>query len=278
MIRGVLQIIWWSIDRLGQERAPEAAAGMAFFTVFSLFPLLMLVVAVAGTLLQSEYTQTRILDTLLRFIPISRELIRQNMVQILEVRATVGVVGALGLLWSATSVFTILTHNLNRAWPDAPAKNILRARLTALAEVAALVLLLTLFLLTQTADRLLEGWRFPQGAEFVANLRAVIPSDLVLGIFMGLTLLLLYYWIPDCRVRWWEAVVGASVAALLFHCITTGFTYYVSSGVARYNIVYGSLGALLALMTWAYLVSLVILFGAHLSAALAKHFRILTEK
>ena len=63
---------------------------------------------------------------------------------------------------------------------------------------------------------------------------------------------------------------GAVVASLLIHGATALFILYLDSGLAKYNLVYGSLGALLALMTWTYITSLLILFGAHVGASIAE--------
>jgi membrane protein len=71
-------------------------------------------------------------------------------------------------------------------------------------------------------------------------------------------------------VRWWEAFWGALVATLAGEIATRGFTWYLSSGIVQYELVYGSLGAIVALMLWIYIGGWIVLFGAHLSAAVAR--------
>jgi YihY family inner membrane protein len=127
------------------------------------------------------------------------------------------------------------------------------------------------FLLGRALLVLPDEWAVAQQA--AAAVRAVIPSETALSAFIFVLLTALYVWLPKARVRLREAVVGAAVCALALRAATTLFTAFLSSGLVRYNLVYGSLGALLALLSWVYVASLVVLGGAHLSAAVATHTR-----
>ena len=71
---------------------------------------------------------------------------------------------------------------------------------------------------------------------------------------------------------------GAAVAAVGWELANGAFKWYLTSGLARYQLVYGSLGALIALMLWIYISSIIVLFGAHLSATIAMHTRLKFDK
>ena len=92
-------------------------------------------------------------------------------------------------------------------------------------------------------------------------------------LFTFLALLGLYRWVPNTKVKWSEAFWGALMVTLAWKIATNGFTWYFSSGLVQYELVYGSLGAVVALILWIYISGLIILFGAHLSAATARHTR-----
>jgi membrane protein len=266
-----LRILWRAILSTDNARGLEAAATMAFFALFSLFPLLLLIVVVGGTALENRLTNQEILEGALELLPVSRELIRRNIVAILDSRGTVGIIGAIGLLWASTSVFTTLTHNLGRAWPDARSRGIVKTRLAAVLQVVVVLIVLTSMLLMQTIFRLPAEWRFTAvGHSLRLPSFASTPSRLIFSFVFVLSLLVLYHVVPNVRVRWREAFGGALVAAGLIHGATALFVWYLGSGLARYNLVYGSLGALLALMTWAYITSLLILFGAHVASSIAR--------
>jgi len=267
-----LKVMRYALKRFDQEHAPEAAASMAFYTLFSLFPVILIVVAANSFILESLHVQEQILETILKFFPVaSHQIISSNMQQILQARGAVGIVGVIILVWAATCVFTTLVHNLNRAWTDAPVQNIFRARLTAFSIIIFFVMLLPLFWMSKAVINLIPVWD--------ANLLGVINisyfkkiiSNVFIYIFVCMTLMTLYRWIPKTKVRWSEALVGAVFAVMAEGAATAVFSWYLRSGLSKYNLVYGSLGALISFLTWIYIINLIVLFGAHLSASIAHH-------
>jgi len=267
-----LKVMRYALKRFGQEHAPEAAASMSFYTLFSLFPVILIVVAANSFILESLHVQEQILETILKFFPVaSHQIISSNMQQILQARGAVGIAGVIILVWAATCVFTTLVHNLNRAWTDAPVQNIFRARLTAFSIIIFFVMLLPLFWMSKAVINLIPVWD--------ANLLGVINisyfkkiiSNVFIYIFVCMTLMTLYRWIPKTKVRWSEALGGAVFAVMAEGAATAVFSWYLRSGLSKYNLVYGSLGALISFLTWIYIINLIVLFGAHLSASIAHH-------
>ena len=94
-------------------------------------------------------------------------------------------------------------------------------------------------------------------------------TEMMLSVLFFTSLLVLYWWLPRTKVRWREAVWGALVGSIGISIVTAGFTWFLGSGLSNYNLVYGSPGAIVALLFWIYLLSLIIFAGAHLSAAIA---------
>lgn len=270
-----LRLMRYALKRFGREHAPEAAASMAFYTLFSLFPVILIVVAANSFFLESLHVQEKILETILKFFPVaSHQIISTNMQQILQARGAVGIVGLIALVWAATCVFTTLVHNLNRAWIDAPAQNIFRARLTAFSIILFFVVLLPLFLMAKAAIHLIVSWNVQLTGSINISYFRPILSNIIIYIFICMTLMILYRWIPKTKVRWSEAFGGAFFAVIAEEAATTAFSWFLSSGLSRYNLVYGSLGALISFMTWIYIINLIVLFGAHLSAAISQHRRL----
>jgi membrane protein len=262
-------VIKYSAKRFSDERAFEAAASIAFFTIFSLFPLLLIVAAVGSFLVESPQAQEDLLESILSLVPVSSEFIQRNMSHIMSARGAVGLIGMAALVWSSTSALAVLSANLNRAWKGAPAHSLARSRLNALIVLASLVGLLALLMLARTALPVLTRWNITD--RLTAHISSLIEafSGITLHIFILVILIFLYRLVPSTRVRWRESLAGAATSSVIFGVVTFFFTWYLSSGLARYNIVYGSLGALLALLSWVYLVSGAVLYGAHLSAAIA---------
>jgi membrane protein len=83
-----------------------------------------------------------------------------------------------------------------------------------------------------------------------------------------LVFLMLYHWIPRLRVRWDATLWGALIASLAWKAVIAGFGWYLGSSFGQYQLVYGSLGAIVAFLFLIYIISMITLFGAHLSAAI----------
>ncbi len=269
---GALEIVRTAFASFGETGAPEAAASISYYAIFSLFPLLLLLITTGSYFMNSQSAVQQLTTTIISAIPVSRTLIEKNIQSILDQRGTVGLIGILGLLWSGTGVFTVLSVNINRSFPKSSPRSLISARLSALVMVVVLTLLLAMAFLSRAFFGLLPRLSIPfvQGINlldttFWAVMTSLIPWLLIFMMFLGL-----YRFIPNTLVLWRQSFWGALVAASLWEIATGGFTWYVGSGLARYEIIYGSLGAVVALMFYIYLTSWIVLFGAHLTAAIKK--------
>ena len=261
-----------TFQRFGDARAHQAAASMAYYAIFSLFPLLLLLIATGRAVLESHAVQQQLMKLASVVLPIGQELIGTAIQRTIEVRGSVTIVGSITLLWSATGFFSVMAYNINRAWPGTPHHDFLRNRLLALGIVILLAVLLILSLGSTALFAFVPHLGVIAG-EVLSPLITVlwrVLSNLAPWMLKFATLLGLYLWLPATRVKWSAALWGAVVATLAWHLVTNAFTWYLSSGLARYELVYGSLAAVVALMFWTYLSSWIILFGAHLSATIAQ--------
>jgi membrane protein len=274
--RGILGILVRASQTFARADAAEAAASIAYYALFSLFPLLLFLVTIGSSVLEIKQVEQQVLDFTATTLPTAQDLVKKNITQVLAQRGTVGIVSIIGLLWAATSVFTILARNINKAWHSARPRNFLQRRLMGMMIVGILTSLLLLSLFSTTLFKLLPWldaqtslWR--ESIPLYETLIWKIASRLVPWFFTFVMFFGLYHWIPNTKVRWSEAAWGALVAAIAGEITKSGFTWYLASGLVKYHLVYGSLGTLVVLMLSIYLSSLIILFGAHLSAAIAHH-------
>ncbi|RPJ27765.1 MAG: YihY/virulence factor BrkB family protein [Chloroflexi bacterium] len=250
-----------------EKQAAQASASLAYYTLFSIFPLLLVFVAAGSYFLD----RSQVFDTVTQFVqqalPISTQVINENLRQVLEERGTAGIFSLVILLWSASGMFTNLAYNINLAWPQASRRSFLQRRLIGLWMILGLIGLIILSLiLSWTAARL----PFMDIAQ--ASTVALIVLRLISGFGSWLTIFLvfltLYHWIPTLRVRWSATFWGALIASLTWKAITAGFSWYLDSSFGQYQLIYGSLGAIVAFLFLIYIISLITLFGAHLSAAI----------
>jgi len=270
---GILGIIRDAIQSFGSAQGSEAAASMSYYTLFSLFPLLLALVAAGSFFLDRQSVFQQVVDWVARAFPISQNLIEENLRQVLQLRGAVGITGLAATLWSASGAFTVLTHNINRAWTKTSPRGFLKNRLVALGIVGSFSIPLLISLLLSTLLNVLSLFQVP-----LVDLESLYGtplwtalSDLIPWCFIFLLFLALYRWVPNAEVKWSTAFWAALVVAVAWELAANAFAWYIGSGLARYRIVYGSLGTIVALLFWIYLSSWIIIFGAHLCAAVGRH-------
>lgn len=267
-IKAVADVVYCSARRFDSERGFEAAAALAFYSVVSLFPLLLLLIAGMSLIIEGQGLRDRMLATLFDVVPhISRNLIESNLEQVLQAREGFSIVAILTLIWTASSVFNGLVQNLNRAWMDHKSLTIIKNRLLAIATVFGLFTFLMLLLIIQHAVKAIEKWKWAS-SPMVAVL---IPSSTFLAYAFGfLSILTLYKLVPACKVRWRDAAIGAVSSIVIANLVTTLYGFYLSAQLEQYNLIYGSLATVLGFMFWTYAMHVIVLFGAHLSAQIEK--------
>ncbi len=267
--KGLVTIIKGSIQRFIDNRGAEAASSISYYALFSLFPFLLFLAASASYVLEQEGIQQQILEYITEIFPVSQNAIVNQIETVLAARGAVGLFALITFLWSASGVFNTLTAHINRAWYSSNARGILHQRLIALGIVAGLVALTYGSLVATTFFNLLPvsrwvTWENPSTWETISNISSqYVPLLIRLIIFY-----LLYRIVPATRVRGMAAFWGALVAAVAWEVVTDAFTWVLSSGLIHYELVYGSLGAIIALLFWIYLISWILLYGAYLTAAI----------
>lgn len=262
-----LSILETAVRTFTEKQAAQASAGLAYYTFFSIFPLMLVFIAGGSYFLDSHQVFNTVTQFIQQALPISRQVINENLEEILERRDTAGIVSLLILLWSASGMFTNLAYNINLAWPLATRRNFLQNRLVGLWMIVGLIGLIILSLILSWMTARLPFIRFNQTSSSDLFLLRII-SALGSWLMIFLVFLTLYHWIPTLRVRWSATLWGALLASLAWKLVITGFSWYLGSSFGQYQLVYGSLGAIVAFLFLIYIISLITLFGAHLSAAI----------
>lgn len=261
------RILETALSSFTEKQAAQASAGLAYYTFFSIFPLMLAFIAGGSYFLDSHQVFNTVTQFIQQAFPISRQVINENLEEILEQRGTAGTVSFLILLWSASGMFTNLAHNINLAWPLAARRNFLQNRLVGLWMIVGVIGLIILSLVLSWLTARLPFMNLEDASPVTLVLLRVI-SAVGSWIMIFLVFLTLYRWIPTLRVRWSATLWGALIASLAWKAVTGGFSWYLGSGFGQYQLVYGSLGAIVAFLFLIYIISLITLFGAHLSAAI----------
>jgi membrane protein len=265
------QLVATVYDELFRTRAFTVAAAMAFYFFLSLIPLLAIISALLGYL-PIPHLFEQLLDLMAIFVPPeSMQLVEKIAAGVLAPhRGGLLSLGILGYLWSATGGFVACIEALNIAYDVLLERSWWRDRLQALLLTfttggLSMVALFCVIAGPHFGHLLTQLFGLPKSfAEMWPLLRLI-------GMFVAsvVSVELLYYLGPKRKQRFLSTLPGAVVAVLGFFAGSEVMTFYFSH-FADYNKTYGSLGAVIMLMLWFYVLALFILIGAELNAELAK--------
>jgi membrane protein len=265
------QITFWrACKELVEDRGHRDAAQIAFFAVLSFVPLAMLLVGGFGLFLDDEEVRERVVRAVFDNVPLAQESDRERLER--AVRDSLARVGSLGpvsvllLLAAASGVMGALRHAINQAW-DIETRPPLLARKAldvALVLGATVILLFSVSLTaTRRAEDVFDDDEGGGGRVLAVLLDAV--GDLLPFLFAAAVVLFLYRVLPSPRPRVREIWPGAIVAAALISLVRVALDLYFDH-LTDFGALYGSLGALMALLLFVYAVSLVLVFGAEFAS------------
>ena len=266
-LKDVRLLIDKSVSAWVDDYAPSMGAAIAYYTLFSMAPLLILLVALAGMFFGPEAARGEIVAQLQgRIGPEAASVVQDVLKSLSKPRegVLVSLAGVLVLLFGATSVFGELQSALNRIWrvPE-PAStsglwNLLHRRLLSFAMVLGIGLLLLLSLALGTSLSVVEAWsdRWFGGGRPILQIAYPLASFAVnIGLFA-----MLYKFIPRARIAWRDVGVGALVTAMLYEGGRLLIGLYL--GRSSVGSGFGAAGSLVILLVWVYYSAQVFLLGA----------------
>ena len=263
----VVRLVVRVLHELSDDDATHMAAGIAYYALFSLFPLMLGLTALFSSFVDPDSLISSLTEFADEYLPGTANLIEENVEAALALRGALGVFAILGLFWSASAIFGALNRSINRAWDVHVDRPLYigkpRQLLMAMAVGALFMLSLGAATLAKEAERISEsgivGLGFLQdvGGEVILRIFSILFT---LSIF-----LMIYRFMPNTRTYWRYIWPGALVAAVLFEIAKNLFILYVSR-FANFENVYGSLAPVVGLLLWAYVSSFILILGAEISS------------
>ena len=267
-VRFILFCVDATNDFLGKN-CQYIAGAIAFYTLFSMFPLVLALISVWGFFLGPEVQQSELAKRIAEVIPVSTEFISSTMRGVASARVITGTASFLGLLWASSAAFGAVRKGINAAWGITRTRPFISERLIDLGLVAGagvvILILLVIAPLSGTIQEILEIMSPDTDFDRILTLLTRFVSPLLA---FG-TFLILYRYLPNTSVGFKDVWMGALAAALAFDGAKWGFLLYVET-FPVYNVVYGPLGAMMALLTWVYVSAIILLFGALATSRCAK--------
>ena len=253
-----MQLIYSTVEELGNIDAPHKAAGVAYFAILSIFPLLLGLTAIFGFFLPSLNLQGELLTFVGNNLPGATDILKQNIVSTIQLRSVMGVLSIVIFFWSGSTMFSAVSLVINRAW------DIRRYRHFVIRKTGELVMALStgiLFLLSLGASAvtsILRGvFDLPEAKLIILD----VSSRLVAFLLILAVFLLLYKLIPNTRTYWRYVWPGALLAAILFEIPRTLFVFYLEN-FGNYQLIYGSIASIIILLVWIYYSAFIMILGA----------------
>lgn len=267
--------LWQALVNFLQGNSMIYAAAIAFYTLFSFFPLILILLNLGGVFIHRFGLESQIVESVRFYLPVGADLVEANLRRITVSAAPTSLLALLLLTWTASGAFIPLELSLNRAWGVKKERSFVHQRV-----VAALMALLcgTVILVSVVVTAVI--------ARFDRFVRAVFPAAgnlAVTGIFIEVLLVvvsffltvcvfaLIYKIVPYTRIRFSQVTPAAIMAAWTWELAKYAFTMLIR--FSNYKNVYGSIATMIMILTWVYLSAAILLFFAEFSAQMQKKRR-----
>jgi membrane protein len=275
--RSLWQLVKNTVTQWIDDNPFQLAAALSYYTLFSLAPLIIIVIAIAGFAFGREAAQNQIVETLQGLVGQESAQAIQGMIANASNQPKTGVIstiiGILALIFGAGGVVGQLQTSLNTIWgvepkPGQGVWGFVRQRFVSFAMVLGIGFLLLVSLVVSAVVTGITEFvgTFFGGTEFVAH-----ALDLVVSFgFITVLFAMIYKFLPDVKIQWGDVWIGAALTSLLF---TVGKfligLYLGSSGVSS---TYGAAGSLITVLLWVYYSALIFFLGAEFTQVYASQY------
>lgn len=267
-----------------EDKASRLAAALAYYTVFSMAPLIIIVLGIVGFIFGQDLVGNQLLTQIRSLVGEEGAAVFQTIVENASQPASSVIATLIGvgtLIFGATGLFAQLQDALNTVWGVAPKpghsfRDMLKTRFLSLTMVFGIgFLLLVSLILSATLSALnnvLFGWA-PSSALLAQILNFIVSFGVITLLFA-----MMYKVLPDVEIQWSDVWIGAAVTSLLFSIGKFLLGFYLGS--QSFGSTYGAAGSILIILLWVYYSAQILLFGAEFTQVYAKRFgsRLLPSK
>jgi membrane protein len=275
--KSIWQFLKTTVNEWVEAEPFQLAAALSYYTLFSLAPLLLIAIGVAGFVFGREAAQNQIVETLQGMIGQDSAKTVQEMIQASNEKPKAGmlstIIGFVALLFGAGGVVGQLQTSLNRIWEVKPKPGqgiwgFLRQRFFSFAMVLAIGFLLLVSLVVTAVLSSFTGMlsSFLGDATFVAHAIDIVVS---FG-FVTLLFALIYKYVPDVEIQWRDVWVGAALTSILFTLGKYLIGLYI--GTSGVSSTFGAAGSLITILVWVYYSSLIFFLGAEFTRVYATEY------
>ena len=262
---------WRALVELVNGQDLTHAAAIAYYALLSLFPFLLLVISLLGSIAADDNDRLAVLTFVFRYFPTQLDFVRTQLDAFRQTRLPVGVAGGLALIWASLGVFGAITSAVNEAWGVEKQRSFLKHRMVSFLMLVAAGGVTMLALVAVSAVQVAEAsWfgvmlsRFQWLTAFqswIFRYAATILLILAVG--------LVYYFIPNAKTRFRDVWVGAVLTGVLWTLAFRGFSWYIGRN-SQLRLIHGSIAAVVVFLLWIYVSSVILMYGVEFTAAYAR--------
>jgi membrane protein len=265
------QAAWRAFMGLVSRNDLTHAASIAYYSLLSLFPFLLLIISILGVVTADETDRARVLGFVFRYFPTRLDFMTDQLDAFRADRVQIGLAGGLGLVWASLGFFGAVTSAVNEAWGVEKQRSFWKHRLVSflmlVAASTAMAIALAFVSFLQVAETSRVG-------QMVANAHWFVPLQTFLFRYLAMVLLmfgtgLVFYFIPNAQTRFRDVWVGAILTGLLWRVALSGFSWYVRQN-QRLSMIHGSITTVVVFLLWIYISSVILMYGVEFTAAYAR--------
>ena len=269
-VRLTIFAIWRGFTGLYNSDDLTFASSIAYYALLSLFPFFLLAFSILASSTGTDADRDAILNFVLRYFPQQFDFMKRQFEIMQQDKVQLGILGSVLMIWAAMGVFGAVTSAVNHAWGVEKQPSYFKHKLISLVMLMTSSLLLLVGLLIVSAINVAEASWFAVVMERVPALGWLQSYALksATTVFFILVVGLIFYFVPNAKVRFRDVWVGAVLTGLLWRLALAGFSQYVRDQ-SRFSV-HGSIGGVVVFLLWVYVSAVVFLYGAEVTAAYAR--------
>lgn len=272
--KGIWKVLKETFKGFSEHKITKLSGSLAYYTVFSMGPLLVMIISLCGLFLKKEAVEGEVFAVLNGFVGQDTAIQLQEIIKNASLAGKsriAAIIGGITLLIGATTVFGEIQDSINSIWglKAKPKRGWLKMLQNRFLSFSVIVSLGFLLLVSLTLSGVIEGIsnalqaRYPDVTVVVFYIINLVLTLIISAVIFAV----IFKVLPDAKIRWRDVIAGALVTAVLFMLGKFGISIYISQ--TQVGSTYGAAGSLVVLIVWIYYSSIILYLGAEFTKAYA---------
>lgn len=271
-LKGLSHVLKESLSKFGDDKITKLSGSLAYSTVFSMGPLIIVIMSLCSIFLGKEAIEGKIYEQLKGFLGSDSAKQLQDIIKNAAISGNskiAAIIGGITLLIGATAIFSEIQDSINGIWgiKPKPKKGWIKFLQNRFLSFSLIVGLGFLLLVSLSVNTLIDGFNAKLQVWFpdVSVVLFYIINIILTAAIVTLIFAVIFKVLPDADIMWKDVTAGAFTTALLFMLGKLGISFYISK--SNVGSTFGTAGSLVILLVWVYYSSIILYFGAEFTKA-----------